>query len=247
VQSGIYGDSMGTSASNSTANSNNEGKGFGIRGTWAPIMEKDKVLHLGANYGYRKASELAASSANTKAPRFSYTTTNLSGLRIVDANITDLDNVKTGIFELSGMYGPLSFQSEFAKSDVSRVSNVDADFTAWYAQVGYTLTGESRTYKGSDGEFKRLSPKKNFDLKNGTWGAWEVAGRYDSIDLEDGIVRGGEAKRLSVSLNWYLNEDVRVLAGYTKAFDLDGGALKKADGSYADDIDVYSLRAQWAF
>jgi hypothetical protein len=38
-----------------------------------------------------------------------------------------------------------------------------------------------------------------------------------------------------------------VLAGYTKAFDLDGGALKKADGSYADDIDVYSLRAQWAF
>lgn len=247
VQSGIYGDSMGTSASNSTANSNNEGKGFGIRGTWAPIMEKDKVLHLGANYGYRKASELAASSANTKAPRFSYTTTNLSGLRIVDANITDLDNVKTGIFELSGMYGPLSFQSEFAKSDVSRVSNVDADFTAWYAQVGYTLTGESRTYKGSDGEFKRLSPKKNFDLKNGTWGAWEVAGRYDSIDLEDGIVRGGEAKRLSVSLNWYLNEDVRVLAGYTKAFDLDGGALKKSDGSYADDIDVYSLRAQWAF
>ena len=83
-------------------------------------------------------------------------------------------------------------------------------------------------------------------LADGHWRT-RVAGRYDSIDLEDGIVRGGEAKRLSVSLNWYLNEDVRVLAGYTKAFDLDGGALKKADGSYADDIDVYSLRAQWAF
>lgn len=244
VQSGIYGDSMGSSANNTD---NDEGKGFGIRGTWAPIMEKDKVLHLGANYGYRKTSELAASSANTKAPRFSYATTNMSGLRIVDANITDLDDVKTGIFELSGMYGPLSFQSEFAKSDVSRKSNSDADFTAWYAQVGYTLTGESRTYKGSDGEFKRLVPKNNFDLKKGTWGAWEVAGRYDEIDLEDGIVTGGEAKRLSLSLNWYLNEDVRVLAGYTKAFDLDGGALKNADGSYADDIDVYTVRAQWAF
>ena len=243
IQSGIYGDSMGSSADNTD---NNEGSGFAVRGTWAPIMDKDKVLHLGANYGYRKASD--NSDSNSQDSRFRYRTTNMSNLPIVDANLTaDMDDVKTAIFELSGMYGPLSFQSEFAKSDVSRKSNSDADFTAWYAQVGYTLTGESRTYKGSDGEFKRLSPRSNFDLKKGTWGAWEVAGRYDEVDLEDGIVTGGEAKRLSLSLNWYLNEDVRVLAGYTKAFDLDGGALKNADGSYADDIDVYTVRAQWAF
>ena len=245
VQSGIYGDAMGASANNSF---NDEGKGFGIRGTWAPILEKDKVLHLGANFGYRKAGDLATSSVNSGAPRFRYRTTNMSNLSIVDThNISDLDDVKTGILELSGMYGPLSFQSEFAKSDVSRKTNDDVSFSAWYAQVGYTLTGESRTYKGSDGEFKRLVPKNNFSLDKGTWGAWEVAARYDSIDLEDGIVSGGEAKRISLSLNWYLNEDVRLLAGYTKAFDLDGGALTKTDGSYADDINVYSLRAQWAF
>lgn len=245
VQSGIYGDAMGTSVNNSF---NDEGKGFGIRGTWAPILEKDKVLHVGANYGYRKAGDLAATSVNSGAPRFRYRTTNMSNLSIVDSGtLTDLDEVKTGILELSGMYGPLSFQSEFAKSDVSRKTNDDVDFTAWYAQVGYTLTGETRTYKGSDGEFKRLVPKNNFSLDKGTWGAWEVAARYDSIDLEDGAVSGGEAKRVSLSLNWYLNEDVRLLAGYTKAFDLDGGALTKTDGSYADDIDVYTLRAQWAF
>lgn len=244
VQSGFYGDSVGASADNTN---NNEGHGFGIRGTWAPIMDKDKVLHLGANYGYRKASDLSSASANSQAPRFRYRTTNISNLAIVDTTISDLDDVKTAIFELSGMYGPLSFQSEFAKSDVSRKLNADADFSAWYAQVGYTLTGEARTYKGSDGEFKRLSPKNNFDLKKGTWGAWEIAGRYDEIDLEDGLVRGGEAKRLSLSLNWYLNEDVRILAGYTRAFDLDGGALRKANGSYADDIDVYTVRTQWAF
>jgi phosphate-selective porin OprO/OprP len=243
VQSGIYGDAMGSSADNTD---NNEGTGFAIRGTWAPIMEKDKVLHLGANYGYRKASDNEKS--NTQDSRFRYRTTNMSGLSIVDADFRkDMDDVKTGILEVSGMYGPLSFQSEFAKSDVSSTTNRDADFSAWYAQVGYTLTGESRTYKGSDGEFKRLVPKQNFSLSKGTWGAWEIAGRYDSIDLEDGLVQGGEAKRMSVSLNWYLNEDVRILAGYTKAFDLDGGALKNADGSYADDIDVYTLRTQWAF
>lgn len=243
VQGGIYGDAMGSSADNT---GNDEGRGFGLRGTWAPINEKGKVLHLGANYGYRKASDTEKS--NSQDSRFRYRTTNMSNLALVDANLTaDMDDVNTAIFELSGMYGPLSFQSEFAKSDVSRKSNPDVDFTAWYAQVGYTLTGESRTYKGSDGEFKRLSPKNNFSLAKGTWGAWEIAGRYDSIDLEDGLVAGGEAKRMSVSLNWYLNEDVRVMAGYTRAFDLDGGALKKADGTYADDLDVYTIRTQWAF
>lgn len=242
VQGGLYGDSMTNGASNK-----DEGRGFGLRGTWAPIMEKDKVLHFGANYGYRKVSE--DSLANTKATEFSYKTTNLSSLKLVDAKFATgvMDNVKTGIVEVAGMYGPLSFQSEFAKSTVQRNAGADVDFNAFYAQVGWTLTGESRTYKGSDGEFKRLVPKNNFSLAKGTWGAWEVAGRYDSIDLEDGNVKGGEQKRMSVSLNWYLNEDVRVMAGYTKAFNLDGGALKKADGSYADDIDVYTVRTQWAF
>ena len=248
VQSGIYGDAMGNSADNTN---NNEGKGFGIRGTWAPIMEKDKVLHLGANFGFRKPSDAnylnGKRSSSSSVPEFSYKTTNMSDLKIVDAKITNMDDIKLGLVEVAGMYGPFSFQSEYAKSTISVNGASDVDFSAWYAQVGYSLTGESRTYKGSDGEFKRLVPKNNFSLAKGTWGAWEVAGRYDSIDLEDGLVKGGEAKRVSVSLNWYLNEDVRILAGYTKAFDLDGGALKKANGSYADDIDVYTVRTQWAF
>ncbi|HEY0561895.1 MAG TPA: porin [Methylophilus sp.] len=240
VQTGLYGDSMTNGASNK-----DEGRGFGIRGSYALVNEADKVLHVGANYGYRKVSE--DNLANTKTTEFSYKTTNLSSLKLIDAKFNNMDDVQTGIFELAGMYGPLSFQSEYAKSTVSRKTGADVDFDAFYAQVGYTLTGESRTYKGSDGEFKRLSPKSNFDLKKGTWGAWEVAGRYDQIDLQDDNIAGGEAKRLSLSLNWYLNEDVRMLAGYTKTFDLDGGALKKTDGSYADDIDVYTVRAQWAF
>lgn len=245
LQSGYYGDSMLSSSDKATVN-NNEGNGFGIRGTWAPMMEKDKVLHLGLNFGYRNPSESGLS--NGKDSKFSYKTTNMSELSVVSLTApTDLDNVKTGIAELSGMFGPLSFQSEFAKTKVSRTSNANADITAWYAQMGYTLTGESRTYKGSDGEFKRLVPKNNFSLSKGTWGAWEIAGRYDRIDLVDGGLDGGKASRATASLNWYLNEDVRVLAGYSRSFDMSGNALKKADGSYANNINVFALRTQWAF
>jgi phosphate-selective porin OprO and OprP len=240
VQSGLYGDNIANNGSNA-----DEGHGFGIRGTVAPIMEQDKVLHFGANYGYRKVSE--NNLANGKNPEFSYRTTNLSGLRLVSARFTDMDDVNTGLVELAAMYGPLSFQSEYAKSFVSRTTGSDVDFDAFYAQVGYSLTGESRTYKGEDGEFKRLLPNSNFSLKNLTWGAWEVAARYDQLNLEDADITGGDAKRISFSLNWYLNENVRVLAGYTRTFELDGGALRKANGSYANDIDVYTVRTQWAF
>lgn len=240
VQAGLYGDSMTNGAKDK-----DEGHGFGIRGTFAPINEKEQVLHLGANYGYRKVSE--DNLANGKSTEFSYKTTNLSNLKLVDAKFADMDNVNTAILELAAMNGPLSFQSELAHSIVERKTGSDVGFDAFYAQVGWSLTGESRTYRGSDGEFKRLVPKNKFNLKNDTWGAWELAARYDQVDLEDENISGGEEKRLSLGLNWYLNEDVRVMADYSKAFDLDGGALKTASGSYADDIDVYTVRAQWAF
>jgi phosphate-selective porin OprO/OprP len=51
-------------------------------------------------------------------------------------------------------------------------------------RLGWTLTGETRSFKATDGEFKRLKPSKDFDPDKGTWGAWEVALRHDGIDLK---------------------------------------------------------------
>lgn len=241
VQGGLYGDAIRPGDANA-----DEGHGYAIRGTYALINEPEKVLHIGANYGYRKTSE--DNSINSRDARFRYRTSNFSQLSLIDTrSFNDLEDIKLGLVEVSAMYGPFSFQSEFANATASRRTNADVDFNAFYAQVGWTLTGESRTYKGSDGEFKRLKPKNSFDLKKGKWGAWEVAGRFDQLDLQDKNVNGGEMKRMSLALNWYLNEDVRVMAGFTRAYDLSGGALRKTDGTFADDIDVYTLRTQWAF
>jgi phosphate-selective porin OprO and OprP len=250
VNGGIYGDNVANSSNSNSTSSIDEGYGYGVRGSWAPIMEDGRLIHLGAGIAYRKVSD--DNLVNGKTPELSYKTTNLSNLKLVDAKLDGtkygtMDDITTGILEFSAMYGPMSFQSEFAKSKVSRKTGSDVDFSGLYAQVGYTLTGESRTYKGSDGEFKRLNPKNDFNLQNGTWGAWELAARYDQVDLQDKNVTGGEEKRITLGLNWYLNEDVRVLADWSRAFDLSGGALKKTDGSYADDIDVFTIRTQWAF
>ncbi len=241
VVGGVFGDSIANGVANK-----DEGHGWSVRGSFAPIMEENKLIHLGANYGYRKTNE-GDTTLNGGSTAFGYRTTNLSQLRLVDAEIKGFDSMSLGLLEFAGMYGPASIQSEFAKGRVDRESKSNLDFTSYFAQVAYSLTGESRTYKGSDGEFKRLKPKNNFDFKKGTWGAWEIAARYDYVDLNDKDIKGGEQKRATLALNWYLDEDVRLMADYSRAFSLKDPVVTKADGSDPDDIDVFSVRAQWAF
>ena len=251
IQGGFYGDGVRTHTADSSSSTRNatlersEGKGFAIRGTWNPILEKDRMIMLGANYGYRKQSDLGKIN-NNSSPAFAYTTTNFSDLKVVNSgNVSGFNDFQMGILELSAMNGPFSFQSEYGKGTVNRDDGrADYDVSAYYAQVAWTLTGETREYKATDGEFKRLKPAKNFDPDKGTWGAWEVALRHDSIDLTDADINGGDAKRMTLNLNWYLNENLRLLAGYERFYDLD--KLKKASGRDADDIDLFQVRAQWA-
>ena len=247
VQAGIYGDAM-KEHTDDGGKEKSEGKGFGIRGTWNPVLEKDRMIHLGANYGYRKVSDDGKVS-NNKSPAFAYETTNMSSLKLINSGtISGFNDVQMGILEFSAMNGPLSFQSEFAAATVNRDDGLpDYDVNSYYVQAAWTLTGETRTYKATDGEFKRLKPSKNFDPDKGTWGAWELALRHDGIDLNDADIQdAGDGKRLTLNLNWYLNENMRVLAGYERTYDLDNARVTKADGSDADDIDVFQIRAQWA-
>jgi phosphate-selective porin OprO/OprP len=244
VQGGIYGDQFTPEKDGNV----DEGYGYAIRGTWNPVWDEaaGKMIHLGANYGVRHVSDDTNEISGTGKGDFSYETTNGSNLKLLDTpNIPGFEQVNVGVLEFAAMYGPLSFQAEYVKADVEGTD--DYDFDAWYANVGYTLTGETRQYKPTDGEFKRLKPKNDFNLKKGTWGAWEVAARYDELDLNDGSIAGGEGKRATLALNWYLNYNFRIMADYSRIFDIDNGPVTHTNGSEADDIDTFTVRAQWAF
>jgi phosphate-selective porin OprO/OprP len=236
AQGGVYGDRMGSGEENV-----DEGGGWAARATFAPINSANSVVHLGANIGQRKPD-------GENSGRFRNETTNMSSFYLTDTgNIDGLDKVTVGQVEAAAMYGPWSIQSEYARAKADRDVGSNVDFDAFYVQLGWTLTGESRTYKGSDGEFKRLKPRNNFSLAKGTWGAWELAARYDQVDLEDKDILGGEQKRATLALNWYLNENVRLMADYSRSFDLENSPITTASGNEPDDIDVFMLRTQWAF
>ena len=247
VQGGIYGDQYGAEGSGSV----DEGHGYAIRGTVTPVWNKKEgqMVHIGASYGVRSLSDDTNKISGDGKGDFAYEPTNGSNLKLLDTpDIAGFDKVKLAAIEFAAMNGPLSFQAEYMKADVQGTN--DYDFDAWYAAVGYTLTGESRSYKPTDGEFKRLKPKNDFSFKNGGWGAWEIAARLDSLDLNDGngatAIDGGEGDRYTLALNWYLNYNFRIMADYSKIYDIKNGPVKTDTNGEADDIGTLTVRAQWA-
>ncbi len=122
--------------------------------------------------------------------------------------------------ELAGVFGPLSFQSEYMYTEIDQNTFDSANFSGWYVMGSYFLTGEHRAYKTSNGVFSRLRPKKNFTTDEGGWGAWEVALRYSQLDLQNRMATvdsGDELDDITVALNWYLNPNTRVMWNYVHA------------------------------
>jgi phosphate-selective porin OprO/OprP len=119
--------------------------------------------------------------------------------------------------DLAYLRGPWHAMAEYATADVNAAGG-SADLDAWAAQVGYFITGETRGWK--DGDFSRTTPAGNYGDGDNV-GAWEVAVRYDTADLDNGGVTGVEMDQWTLGLNWYLNPNTRVMLNYGEA-DYDG-------------------------
>ena len=114
---------------------------------------------------------------------------------------------------------------EWAQFTADRlVGGVVADhpnFSGWYAEASWILTGESKTYSVSAinnevGGFQAPVPSVPFSFDGNSWGAWELAARYSNTDLNwhmtlaNGIF-GGDERVVAIALNWYLNRNIRVM------------------------------------
>ena len=126
------------------------------------------------------------------------------------------------------MGGPLWAAAEYIHTSAAADSVGNPKFAGAYLQVGWFLTGESRPYATDGGIFGRVLPRDKyrggnpFKKKNG--GAWELAGRLSYVDLNDGLVEGGELNDFSVALNWYVNAAARVSLNYVHAKPKDRGS-----------------------
>jgi len=71
---------------------------------------------------------------------------------------------------------------------------------------------ESRAYHVRNGAWNRITPKHSFHWKGPGWGAWEFAVGYDYLNMNNGIMRGGEADMIRFALNWYPHTHVCVMS-----------------------------------
>ncbi len=162
-------------------------------------------------------------------------------------NVTIADGKQYRIVpQLYYSWGPFGLLGEYVRS-TQKVDNNAASQTfthqAWQAAASYVLTGE----KASFGGFK---PKKPFNLKKGGTGAVELAARYHELKIDDDVFPTYANRLTSVSqarsfgggINWYLNDNVKLVTDfdYTK-FD-DGATLGDRDGEY-----LVGSRVQLAF
>lgn len=231
-------------------------------------------FHFGLNYQHREFAEnnggVASSGTNTPS------TNQLARYRArPNSQLTDVRFVDTGSFAarsdsvlgveaaaiFKGLY--LAGEAQWLKADGYRAGDTAAGLDAFtggnlavvpvgnpgffgaYGEIGYFLTGETRGYKHGEGVWNRtkvLNP-----VNKGGSGAFQVAARFEYLDLDDDdlilgptnnfttgtstlataasrLGRGGKQMSYLLGLNWQPIDYIRVMLNYGHV-DVEGGPL----------------------
>ena len=205
----------------------NEGvgsQGWAARGYYTPSRSKFHVIHIGSSI-MQLTSE---SDAQLLALPESYVTD--TGL--VDTGVWPAVDVSSALgLELAGSRGPFTLKSEFYRTKWSRDDASDPRFKGWYGEVSWFLTGEHALYR--DGKFIRPNI-------SGKYGAWELAFRFSTINLNDEDVQGGKQKNLSFGVSWYSKTHWRFMGNVIK--------VNAEDGPFGEQKPwITQVRAQYYF
>jgi len=181
-----------------------DGTTFALRGSFVPYMQdKNHLLQIGAGYlnksdgdeGFSFSQHLVAHKDQTKIKSGSIAAANYDG-----SDAFTLDAM--------GVYGSFHAMAEYLNYTADNTAGSDIEIDGYAVEAGYFLTGESLKWK--KGYTSGITPKSSS-------GAWQVATRFESLDIDDGNVAGDdEAKRWTVGINYYPTQNTRLMLNYDK-------------------------------
>ena len=151
------------------------------------------------------------------------------------------DNDTTYGAEAAVQFGPFGAQAEYMVLDGENTAGVGFDASGYYVDVYWSLTGESRNYRGNQGSFAAIAPRRS--LADGGPGHWMVSARYDYIDLSDDLFTAGqrgEQSAWAAGLDWVPVDHVRFKLNYAST------DMERAAGADTS-ADVITLRTQFDF
>lgn len=220
-----------------TENIGDEGFGFASRLTFAPVNADRRVLHVGASAMRRQFSEDALVDFRIQQRPES----RLFSARLVNTGPLDAEDLTVVGGELSAVIGSWSFQTEYLRATTGLRDGTSADFDGGYAYASWFATGESRPYSASAGKFGRLKPNRGFG--EGGPGAIEIALRYSTVNLTDGLIQGGEQDNYTLGLNWYFTAYSKMMLNWVH-FDVAGSEATRPLGSASHEGNLLGLRVQ---
>lgn len=137
----------------------------------------------------------------------------------------------SGPFGLLGEYTQVS--QDVARTTATGTREATLDTSAWQLAASWFLTGEEAAFRG-------FTPGSVFSLENGTWGGFELVGRYHELSVDHDAFTGGadsfadanasarKASAWGIGVNWYLNQNLKWALDYERT-SFEGGAAGGAD------------------
>jgi len=212
-----------------------DGQGVVLHYVYSPVEFGDgRSMHFGGSFSYR----VNVSEDNTRF-RSRPEVATVNDYFVDTGSVAGADTVGRMSVEVSQVLGRFSWQSELLTARVHRSGSDSVTFWGAYAYASWFLTGDSRNYNFGDGSFEQV--RIGSPVLKGGIGAFELAFRASIVDLTDQDVVGGREKNLTVGLNWYANQRMRLMLNLVKVLD-----VERAGNEYhGRNPLIFSLRAQW--
>ena len=233
-QAGLFSEEMNNTDLNRT------GWDAAVRGVYSPTLGNVR-LHLGANFEHRVNKKEAQSRNYQSRPMTQLTDQRFVSTGALSAKGDDVAGIEVAAIMkqfdfvaeaqkvwVNGAYTPAEQAAMLLDPTTNTTPNgtaLNGNPTFWggYAEVGFYLTGETRAYKGgSFGRVKVLHP-----FNDGGWGAFQVNGRVDYLNLNDDLdsssaslvapfyVNGGKQVAYQFSGIWNPTDYVRFMAQFS--------------------------------
>jgi phosphate-selective porin OprO/OprP len=188
----------------------------------------------------------------------------VDGTQFVDTGSIPANDAGTVGAEFAAQKGSLFLEGEYERLFVGRSDGVASpDFSGFYVEGSWVITGERRLYNPSTAAFDGPRVAHPFSLRDGGWGAWELALRYSDANLNynsgplgsaPGVdaIRGGDQQVWSAGLNWYPNQAIRFMLDYdhVRIGRLSPSAVNfgtPAGAQIGQSYDAVAVRSQVAF
>lgn len=234
-----YAVSSDTSTSVESEVTSGEALAFLGRLTYQPYTDDISNIHVGVNGSYM-VNPGATTTTASGIPAFgrSITLSDRPELRIDPTSLLStgsIGNVADGGYiggEFAGQYDHFFAQSEIYDYFIDRRSQVataaaplpSLNFYGGYLEGSWTIGGKRNYFPGA-GAYTGVAPDAPLNMKAGTWGAIEFAGRFSYTDLNDhvssgetlgtsGGVAGGEQTTASLAVNYYPYSNVKLMLEY---------------------------------